>query len=370
MGITCALLCKKSDISPEEHIHIRELSCIVAQNASIQLSKVNGMDMLLGAETIREGHKVRINLRDKQRWAAGSDRLDPSISAIATLVDFFGLGQYDYHFLMGASGLAFRIQIPCDVYSSNLPTALNGLNCVAPALNLLPISYDVIPHDGDLRVVRDSINIGIPVLAMSRQVRLIVGYDGEDFLVDVPNPLETHLNPAETDVSEYRIPIKKQSSVDPRNAVLEAFAFAKRAICVGLHNDFIVGTAAHDCWVNDVLREDKFQNVDFRRQDLLQHLNRKMLENLCEARLSAAVFLVMESTLFRPEKKAAARVIARMYEDLVHEVLVPSGIAKVAPSAVSKGADWAPEQRVELANSLQRAKRVDEEAVELLAELI
>jgi hypothetical protein len=317
----------------------------------------------------------RVWLEGVKGWFMGD--LESSVHAAQAAVMQAVGEDIDYTDLLGASGLAFRMQVSKDGLCPSSPHASCGWECVEGALSALPWQvrgYSAAAEDpaGIERVrqaVVESINRGVPVQYGSEEDGLIVGYqkDGAEWVCLHPmhnggsEPFVDAIWP--WGVVVYTEP--KASAPSQDEIALNALKRAVEMSQAGEADGYYVGLAA---WENYLTKLRALQEADEQtRQDSMVG-NSWIYENLAQSRRRAALYLHDVAEQFAPEAAGHLRRAADLYAQMATEILTDPehGVITVAPLPwlLGEGQSWTHKMRADQILRLEAALPLERAALE------
>jgi hypothetical protein len=281
-----------------------------------------------------------------------------------------------YDYLVGVSGLAFRMQISKVGFCPSSPHSCCGYQCVARSTQALPWKVSVFEvkaaETGKVaearRAVVASINRGVPVQYGSEEDGVIVGYqkNGEEWICLHPYRdggkktfVETKWPWGIAVFSERKA--EMPSRRDLASGVLQqAVAMAK----AGEAGQYFVGFNA---WDEYIKRLKALEGADEKaRKDAMQG-NAWIYECLAQYRGCAARYLRGVAGEFDPGVAAHLLKVADLYERMSGQVLTDAEhcVVDVAPYpfALKDGKTWTAEMRQEQVRRLEAAFPLEREAI-------
>jgi hypothetical protein len=282
-----------------------------------------------------------------------------------------------YEDLLGASGLAFRMQVSKDGLCPSSPHACCGYQCVAGSVRALPWQiqvYEVKPEDAEgvknaRQALVESIDRGVPVQYGSEEDGITIGYQkgGEEWICLHPMREGGNTSFVETTwpwgIAVYTGP--KTTVPSKREVALNALAQAVEMSETEEADGYFLGFAAWDNYIAK-LRALKEEDEETRQRAMLG--NSWIYENLAQARRRAAIYLRDVASEFLDEAAAHLRAAADLYERLATEVLCDSEhcVITVAPLpwSLREGETWAGEMRADQIRRLEAALPLERQAID------
>jgi hypothetical protein len=330
----------------------------------------------MAAELMHEGGKVWIAGMENLTWPWGQESSTLRSLAIALQT---GGEDVDYEWLMGVSGLAFRIQVMHGGLCPSSPHACCGYNAYDAAR--AGIDYDHVPYvfiggDGlnkddpaDVRKTKDaivaSIDKGWPVLFGSIEDGLVVGYadGGETLLVrGYFDGGEPGFHPLEEWPWGFAVLEKKAESVDRREAIVRSLQTAIDLARREKTGEYTSGFAALAQWAALLRLEDaEVAAADEKHEMGIQHGNAYIYVCMMDARTRAAGYLRSVADEFGED--AAVHVLAAA--DIYDRILgcLREGHANAPFPWQSRGKPWSHETRLAEAETLDRVAALERQAV-------
>ena len=321
----------------------------------------------------REGDRVW--LEGVSGWFAG-DQESSVHAAQAAVMQAIG-EDIDYIDLLGASGLAFRMQVSKEGLCPSSPHASCGSECVEDALSALPWQvqgYSAAPDDAAgvaavRQVVVESIDRGLPVQYQSEEDGLVVGYqkDGAEWICLHP----LHSGGSETFVEttwpwgvvvymepKASVPSKREIAL---NALRRAVEMSEATEAEG----YYLGFAAWDNYLAK-LRALHAAEEQARQESMMG--NSWIYENLAQSRQRASHYLHDVAEQFAPESAAHVRRAADLYEQMAIGILTDPAhcVTTVAPLPwlLGEGQSWTNEMRGDQIRRLEAALPLERAALE------
>ncbi len=281
-----------------------------------------------------------------------------------------------YEYLLGSSGLAFRMQVFKDALCPSSPHSCCGFQCVKGSNDASPWEfkvYQVKPEDAEKvaemrNAVVESIDKGIPVQYGTIEDGIIVGYqkDGDEWLCYYPLYQNGKQLLVETDVPwGVAVYTARKDSMPSKNEL--AINSLKQAVEMAHKEDageYWLGVRAWDEYVKylEKLNED---NDLIRDDDMLG--NAWIYECLVAYRLNAANYLRGIAQGFYKEVQTPLLKAAELYEQMVGEKLLDDNGCFTDftpyPWMLEKNQIWSNEMREEEISRLKAALPLEKEAI-------
>lgn len=282
----------------------------------------------------------------------------------------------DYEYLVGVSGLAFRMQVSKEGLCPSSGHPFCGFQCVAGSNNALPRHlriFEVKPDDAEgvreaRQAVVDSIERGVPAQYGSEEDGVIVGYQkkGEEWVCT--HPLRD--GGQETFV-ETKWPwgivvfTERKESVPGRRelalaALRQAVAMAKTAEA----ENYYVGFKAWDMWIERLKALDEADEQT--RKDAMLG-NSWIYECLAQYRAVAARYLEQVADEFNPTAAAHLKKASELYAQMsAGSLRGDKCLLDVAPLpwSLKEGEAWTKEMRHDQIKRLEAALPLEREAIQ------
>jgi hypothetical protein len=327
-------------------------------------------------QLVREGERVWIQGLDS--WSVS--KMPNSVVATYSVAARAVGEPLDYDYLMGVSGLAFRLQVDEEMTPSSAH-AYCGLIATENLLKALPfpvLTYTAKEDDEDgvaqtRRVVKESIDRGFPVPYGYEENGLIIGYEnnGETWLCVHPDH-----EPAHEIFVEKRWPweenvlqkVKKETLPDRRRCIKESLALAVEQAKTEKVEDYRCGFNGYAFWISR-LRDDAYfaQAEEYQRMDMMQG-NCWIYYNLTDARTCAARYLRAIAPEFDLATGERMQKVAALYEKECQVLKIEERTLVAPPTGVLGAKDkvldkWTNELRHAQADLLTQALEIEKQAV-------
>jgi hypothetical protein len=320
----------------------------------------------------REGDRVW--LEGVSGWFIG-DRESSVHAAQAAVMDAVG-EDVAYEYLVGVSGLAFRMQVSQEGLCPSSPHSCCGYQCVARSTQALPWKlqvYEARPEDTPQvaqarRAIVESIERGVPVQYGSEEDGLIVGYqkDGEEWICLHPMR-DGGTKPFVETAWPWGIAVfteRKSELPARRELALGALEQAVEMAGTPEAEGYDVGFRA---WETYVERLRTLQEADDQTRAGSMMGNSWIYECLGQYRGAAAQYLHDVAAEFAPQAAGHLLQAARLYERMSHEVLSDGEhcLLTVAPMpwSLKEGEAWTNEMRQEQIDRLEAALPLERAAI-------
>jgi hypothetical protein len=312
------------------------------------------------------------------------------IACIAGVMAALG-EDFSYPYLMGASGAAFRVQMHAPNWCPSAACAGVGYDCIPGALAAtgyrltgLPVQHDPDPRAAIAKanpLVVESINRGVPVISISEEADLIVGYraDGQRIV----RPYELHKDGYEdTDKWPWLFGIIEPHDVpmDRRQAVADSLRLAVR-LANTRHFEhgppehrskgvYFSGFAALEHWADALLDDSRFDSLTEDNWFPIAHGNGYCYPCLWSARLNAERYLHEVAGEFEAPARSRLLELAGLYQQM-HQTLSRTKpefdcIWSLQPWTLKSPANWTREIRRKESDLLREAMTIEREAVAMI----
>ena len=325
--------------------------------------------------------KLKVNSESDRVWLEGiegfsfEDYGSSVHGAQATILKALGT-PLSYEYLLGISGLAFRMQVFKDALCPSSPHSCCGFMCVSRSTTSNPWNikiYEVKPEDAEkvqeLRnAVKDSIDRGFPLQYGSIEDGIIIGYqkDGEEWLCY--DPLQQN---GKKIVIEKEIPwgvvefvSKKDSLPSKKELAVESLKQAVEMTHQEDADEYWLGFRAWEEYIK-YLQKLNENNELIKKDDMMG--NAWIYECLISYRLHAVNYLRGLSQGFYEESEKHLLNAADLYEKMVTEKLLDEQGCFTDfvpyPWMQEKDKKWSNEMRTEQIRRLQEALQLEKHAI-------
>ncbi|MCC7145851.1 MAG: hypothetical protein IT443_05350 [Phycisphaeraceae bacterium] len=279
-----------------------------------------------------------------------------------------------YEYLMGVSGLAFRIQLFQPGWCPSSPHAHCGFNAQDAANQATAYEFvgfdikkdDPASIDQARAKILASIDRGLPVLMGSEETGLIVGYRyGGQRLVCRPPYTQDDGYVAMKDWPWGIGLLQKRTESPDQPQLLRASL--QRALDLSAAENFgpyAAGFHAFDLWITQLRDADRFAAMDETAFKAAMHANAYIYYCLIDARRCAAAYLTQIAGNFDAPAAAHLRAAAQTYTQLADALSqpCPTEIAPM-PRMLQPGQAWTQEMRHRQAQILAQARDLDRQAL-------
>lgn len=282
----------------------------------------------------------------------------------------------DYDYLLGVSGLAFRMQVSREGFCPSSPHPCCGFECVSGSTEALPWNARVLrckTAETDKvrearRAVVESIDLGVPVQYGSEEDGVIVGYqrEGEEWICYHP------MRPDGEAFVESGWPWGIAVFTGPKDSVPSRRDLAVRALrqaatmaAARESNGYIVG---FDAWAVYLTRLTELDQADDEVRKAAALGNAWIYDCLVAYRASAGRYLREVAVEFRRPASAHFCAAATFYERISREVLAdaehPAPAIAPFPWMAQGGDSWTADMRRRQRERLERALHLERGAIE------
>jgi hypothetical protein len=333
-------------------------------------------------QVVRKDGEVRIE--GVQRWSSG-ERGSSVQAAQAAIMSALG-EDITYTDLVGASGLAFRMQVAKELCPSS-PHPHCGAECKTGAIDAIP--YEIRPYSiygddsvsiDDVRAaVVESIDRGVPVQYESFEDGVITGYrnDGSEWIVLHPygDSTITAVSPeyaisvhgGNTEWPFWTAWIYSERKSTPPNRSTTAVAAMQKAVEMAHTSEgdgYPLGFNAWDIWLGKL---DSLNSADEKTVSGSTLGNSWIYHSLVQYRGIAAEYLRSIADEFDDDVAGHLLNAADQYERIAHHVLTDDGTStnEVAPGphTFGEGETWTATMRAEQGWRMREALPLERKAI-------
>ena len=318
-----------------------------------------------GPQTVvKDGSKVYIKGVDRLQWNKGLDCT--FMGALTALARYLG-DDVTYDYLMGVSGMAFRVQ---KWEQGWCPSAA----CVGPGYETHAKAFDALGYQMGFRgwygdktdtdkiaamrePIMKSIDQGYPILFEDMDNGLIVGYsdDGNKLLCrSYFDKDDQYTQAAHWPWSIFFLE-KKDKPIERKTAVNDSLRIALEEADTEKFNGYYSGWAAYDNWIAALRDEAKF--TDKKHTEGSAQPNRFMYAVLADGRAAAARFLRSVQNDLGDESKPHILKAAALYQQIAKKLDVGR---KHLPG---EGKTWTKEMRKSQATVLMEVSKLEKQAI-------
>jgi hypothetical protein len=317
----------------------------------------------------------RVWIEGVSGWFVG-DRESSVHAAEAAVMEAVGK-DITYEYLLGVSGLAFRMQVSKEGLCPSSPHSFCGYQCHARSSQALPWKlkiFEVKPEEADRvqearQAIVESIDRGVPVQYGSEEDGIIVGYQkgGEEWICYHPMREGGTKTFVET-AWPWGIALFTERKEEPparRELALGALQQAVEMAKTEEKDGYFVGAKAWDVYL-ERLRALQAADEETRQGAMLG--NSWIYECLAQYRGAAAHYLRDVAGEFSPQAAEHLLVAAGLYERMSDRVLRDDEhcLLTVAPLpwSLGEGETWTNEMREDQIARLERALPLEREAIQ------
>ncbi len=299
------------------------------------------------------------------------------IACIAGVMATLG-EDFSYPYLMGASGAAFRVQMRTPSWCPSAACAGVGYNCISSAmavtgyrLTSLPVEHDPDPQTAMSKanpLVVESIEHGVPVITLSEEAGLVVGYraDGQQIV----RPYELHKDGYEdTDKRPWLFGIIEPHDVpmDRRQAVTGSLRLAVTLAKTERFGNYLSGFAALEHWTEALLDDAMFAALTPDNWFPPAHGNGYCYPCLWSARLNAERYLREVCAEFDEPVHSKLQELAGLYQRM-HQTLARTKpefdcIWSLQPWILKSPANWTRAIREKESSLLREVLSIEQQAI-------
>ncbi len=295
-----------------------------------------------------------------------------------------------YDVLMGASGIAFRMQMALPEWCPSAPYASVGFDCVPQVAQAIGRTIEWIPAEPSapnpmqrrVRAIVESIDRGVPVLYAAEECGLIVGYHhgGEQF------SLRTYFDETELYSVLERLDWPSPGILGEKKDRPAREATLRRSLDVAVdlagsnerfpthHPDryYACGFTAWEAWIEGLRDESRYQDKQAPELAAPIQANAWCYTSLIDARSAASRYLAGLVDI-EPRLEEAGKLYAEMVSSLegsrkiVPEPRFGSNDGVTVAYRMRASDAWPAESRNAQAEALERALGLERQAVEVLA---
>jgi hypothetical protein len=330
----------------------------------------------MAANVVREDGRGWIAGMQELTWPEGQE--SSTLRSLAIALQTIGAG-ISYEYLMGISGLAFRVQVLDSGLCPSSPHACCGFNAYDAARAAIDYEHNHLsfmgeggPDQDDPATVRAakqtivaSIDRGWPALFGSEEDGLVVGYEdgGETLLVrGYFDDGEPGFHPLGQWPWGFAVLVEKPEPVDGDAAVVRSLELAVDLANRRSTGSYTSGYAALAQWV-DLLRldDDAFAAADEAQDMGIQHGNAYIYVCLMDARTRAAGYLRSVADGFFAPAQGHLLAAADVYDEVLAKLR--DGRANAPFPRDSRDKPWSGEMRLAEAHTLNEVLALERRAV-------
>ena len=320
----------------------------------------------------REGDRVW--LEGVSCWSSGAK--ESSIHAAEDAVMRAVGEDIAYDYLVGVSGLAFRMQLSKDGMCPSSPHSFLGHQCVARSVEALPWKlriFEVKPEEKEKvsearRAVVESINRGVPVQYGNEEDGLIVGYQkgGEEWICLHPWRDEGRKTFVETKWP-WGIAVFTERKAKALSRRELAPAALQQAVEMAREDESGVYFVGFKAWEEYIRRLKSLDGADEKTRQAAMQGNAWIYECLAQYRSSAAKYLRLIAGDFDARAAGHLKQAADHYDKMANEVLRDEAQSVVTiapyPAMLKTGDAWTAAMRKEEVRRLEAALLLERQAI-------
>ena len=312
---------------------------------------------------------------EKVRWGGKGVRENSALAALGAALNVIG-DPISYEELMGFSGAAFRLQVAQPQWCPSAPCAPCGFDCLEHILTVLGCRFErVWMHDRDPAIIEKtrpaviaSLDAGRPVLAMSEESALIVGYRGDGtFLVRPFAPRQEGYVPMERWPWETLIITPPDGPGERRAMAITSLRTAVALATTPAFEGYAAGFAAYAIWAEQLEDDARFEGLDGDNWWGVAHANGYMYGSLYDCRLAAEKYLriIVDDLpeIARPHAIAAANAYEQIHRTQGRERPGLACAWSLMPWHLKSLANWTPDVRATQATVLREMAGTEREAI-------
>ncbi|MFH1007293.1 MAG: hypothetical protein V1800_07310 [Candidatus Latescibacterota bacterium] len=354
------------------HYRPKRIANMLATAAIVAASLAAAGDIPMKTTVKREGDKVWLD--GVTGWFVGDK--ESSVHA-AQEVAMRAVGQdVSYDYLVGVSGLAFRMQVSKKGLCPSSPHSQCGFACVARSLQALPLDvriFNVKPDEKEKvaearKAVVASIDSGIPVQYGMEEDGVIAGYqkNGEEWICYHPlrdGGKKTFVETGWPWGIAVFATIKKQNP-SKRDLAVGALEQAAQMAAAQESGGYFVGFRA---WKEYIAKLKELHTADAKARADAMMGNAWIYECLAQYRTCAAKYLQDVASEFPVQTAAHLKKAATLYNKMANEVLrdEKNCVVTIAPYpwALRGGETWSDETLKGQIRRLEEAFPIEQEAI-------
>ena len=330
----------------------------------------------------------QVKREDGKVWIEGAGvapgGMCTGIHAITTVMQGIGEEEMTYPYLMGVSGMAFRVQMSTNGWCPSSPNAYCGFNCWDTVREALP--REMVHHplfDKDPEKVKQaraalvaSIDKGVPVQFGSEEDSVCVGYadGGKTILALTLKDKDGSTRTREVKDVPWGITVVGAPRTPPprRDLVVKSL---KRAVTwwksetSGDKGQYACGAKAWETWIAGLGDDAKFERMSDEKKEHPDSFfsnalgNAWTYESLLCGRKAAAAYLRSIADQFKPDAAGHLKTAADLCRQ-VHDTLKAANKHVHYPWQMKTKANWTKEMRTAQAEAMKKAFEFEEEVVD------
>lgn len=319
------------------------------------------------AKVKHEGDRVWIEGVEKLTWRTNNTYMGALEAALRARGE-----DVSYAYLMGVSGMAFRLQLH-EEWCPSSPDAGCGFNTTRIAVEAVGYAYeDHNIKDGKSaeasrarEAVKRSIDAGMPVIGLDLKVcpdyGLIVGYakGGKEFLCRTFHDKGDEYSVAEKWPWGITFVGEKGDAPDRRRLLVESLERAVMLARTESFGKYASGFAAYEKWTAELLDDARFEKADEKQ---MNHANAWIYVSLLDARVNAMEYLRGIEGHLEGEVAEHVSKAADLYDEMFGKLKEGRKHAPF-PRDLKEGEAWTEEMRHAEAAVLKQALALEKNAV-------
>lgn len=325
------------------------------------------------ATVMRNDGRVWIGELEELRW--DWSQTNSTLRSLAIALRTVG-EDVSYEYLMGASGLAFRLQLH-DVWCPSSPHICCGWNGGLPLVRqALPLQLDSMEAKSEdtagvtaiCKAVTASIDTGVPVLFGSEEDGLLVGYEkGGDVLLchsywKMRRPEWSAMDKWPWGFGLLRA---RDDAPDRKACIRRSLEAAVTLWVSPRQGDYDCGRAAWERWIRELRDEKLLSSLEGEPYRVRMQGNAHIFHSLVDARNCAAAYLSAVAPALDGASRQHVEAARDLYRTMADDVFGHDDADRIAPFAGKPGESpaWTQEQRNRQAEILARALELEKQAV-------
>ncbi|MHB0938679.1 MAG: hypothetical protein ACYC6A_19970 [Armatimonadota bacterium] len=316
----------------------------------------------------------RVWLEGVTGWSVG-DQESSVHAAQAAIMQALGYStSYDY--LLGVSGLAFRMQVHKDGFCGSSPHPSCGYMCLDHSMRALPWqakSYGVKPDDAEKvkearQAVMASIDRGVPVQYGSEEDGVIIGYqkNGDEWIC-----LHPYRDGGKKSFVEKTWPWGITIYTGPKDTLPALrdlqVASLRQAVTMAATKEADGYHLGYAAWEAYIAQLKTLETADEKTRAGEMQGNAWIYECLAQSRGAAARYLREIAAQYPPAAADHLRRAAEIYNDMADKVLSDREHAVIAvapyPWGLKPGEQWLPAQIRQQVERLEKALPLEKAAI-------
>ncbi len=335
-----------------------------------------------------EGLKKVLEGLSRLEW--GRDVECTFFGALDATLRFLG-EPVDYVNLMGVSAAAFRLRFHQPDWCPSSPDAALDDTYMKPALRSVGydgefVSTETLSQEKVRKVIREQIDKGIPVVAIDLvkipDWGVVAGYENGRLLCRSYYDKGDEYSLAEKEPWSILRLQKVGPAPDRLGSIQESFRLAVDLARRAKIGDYANGLAAYNAWISDLEDEGMLRSLDEATFRHYWHVNGWVYDSLFDARLAAMRYLRRVTEEFEAnERRTVSRAgdkfesIVKALEDNWTHFSFPHWVRKEegrtwTPKGMIDTTTWTEEMRKMGAEALRMVRAEEEEAFEVLTQVI